>query len=95
MARIEGAFDLVVEGAEGGGGGRVPPRFLGQADTVFPTDNAAHGENAAEQFVEDSVHMTIVRLCPKRGHQVNVNVAFARMAKAGDRNAILLLQAGG
>ena len=95
MARIEGAFDLVVEGAEGGGGGRVTPRFLGQTDAVFPTDNAAHGENAPEQFVEDSVHMTIVRLGSNRSHQVDVNVAVPRMTKAGDRNAILLLQAGG
>ena len=83
-------FDLVVEMAEGRGGGRVPPRFLGQADAVLPTDNAAHGENAAEQFVEDSVHMTIVRFGSNRGHQVDVNVAVARMAKAGNRNAILL-----
>ena len=92
---VEGAFDLVMEMAEGGGGSRVPPRFLGQADAVFPTDNAAHGENAPEQFVEDSVHMTIVRLCPNRGHQVNVNVAVARMAKAGNRHTILLLETRG
>ena len=39
---VEGAFDLVMEMAEGGGGGRVPPRFLGQTDAVFPTDDASH-----------------------------------------------------
>ena len=94
MARIEGAFDFCVKGAEGRGGGRVPPRFFGQADAVLPADDAAHGENAAEQFVEDSVHMTIVRLGSNRSHQVDVNIAVARMAKAGNRHTILLLQAG-
>ena len=83
-----------MEGAEGRGGGRVPPRFLGQADAVFAADDATHGKNTAEEFVEDSVHMTIIRLCPNRGHQVDVNVAVARMAKAGNRHTILLLQAG-
>ena len=39
---IEGVFDLVVEGAESRGGGRVPPRFLGQTDAVLPTDDATH-----------------------------------------------------
>ena len=39
---IEGAFDLCVKGAEGGGGGRVPPRFFGKSDAVLPTDDAAH-----------------------------------------------------
>ncbi len=82
-----------MEGAEGRGGGRVPPRFFGETDAVLPTDDAAHGENAPEQFVEDSVHMTIVRFGSNRGHQVNVNVAVARMAKAGNRHAVLLLQA--
>ena len=95
MPGVEGAFDLVVQEAEGGGGSRVPPRFFSQTDAVLPADDAAHGENAPEQFVEDSMHLTIVWLRSNRGHQVNVNVAVARMAKAGNRHTILLLQAGG
>ena len=94
MARIESAFDLGVEMAEGGGGSRVPPRFLSQTDAVLPADDAAHGENAPEQFVEDSMHLTIVWLRSNRSHQVDVNVAVPRMTKAGDRNAVFLLQAG-
>ena len=92
---VEGAFDLVMEMAEGGGGSRVPPRFLGQTDAVLPTDDATHGKNTPEKFIQDAVHLTIVRLCPNRGHQVNVNVAVARMAKAGNRHAVLLLQTRG
>ena len=42
MAGIEGAFDFCVKGAEGGGGGRVPPRFFGKPDAVLTTDDAAH-----------------------------------------------------
>ena len=42
VARIEGAFDFCVEGAEGGGGSGVPPRFFGEADAVLPADDAAH-----------------------------------------------------
>ena len=29
MAGVKGAFDLCVEGAKGGGGSSVPPRFFG------------------------------------------------------------------
>lgn len=39
--------------------------------------------------------MTIVRLGSSRGHQVNVNVAVTRMTKAGNRNAVLLLEMRG
>ena len=39
---IEGAFDSVVETAEGRGGGGVPPRFFGETDAVLPTDDASH-----------------------------------------------------
>ena len=92
---IEGAFDFGVEGAEGGGGRRVPPRFFGKSNAVLPTDDATHGEDSLEKLVEDSVHMTIVRLCPNRGHQVDVNVAVSRMTKAGNRHAMLLLKPRG
>ena len=91
---IEGAFDLGVEMTEGRRGGYFPPRFFGKTDAVLPADDAAHGENAPEQFVEDSVHMTIVWLRSNRSHQVDVNVAVPRMTKAGNRHTILLLQAG-
>ena len=42
MAGIEGAFDFCVKGAEGRGGGGVPPRFFGETDAVLPTDDASH-----------------------------------------------------
>ena len=40
------------------------------------------------------MHMTIVRLRSNRSHQVDVNVAVARMTKAGNRYAVVLLEAG-
>ena len=42
VARVEGAFDLGVEMTEGRGGGYFPPRFFGEANAVFTTDDAAH-----------------------------------------------------
>ena len=42
MARIEGAFDFCVKGAESRGGGGVPPRFFGETDAVLPTNDASH-----------------------------------------------------
>jgi hypothetical protein len=91
LAGIEGAFDFCVKGAEGGGGGGVPPRLFGETDAVLPTDNAAHGEDSLEKLVENTVHPAIVRLGSSRGHQVDVNVAVSRMTKAGNRNSMLLL----
>lgn len=88
-------FDLIVEMAEGRGGGKFPPRFFSQTDTVLPTDDATHGEDSLEKLVENSVHPAIVRLRPSRGHQVDVNVAVARMTKAGNRHAMLLLKPRG
>ena len=41
------------------------------------------------------MHSAIVRLCPNRGHQIDVNVAVTRMTKAGNRNAVLLLEMRG
>ena len=94
VSGVEGVLDLVVEMAEGRGGGGVPPRFFGKTDAVFSTDDASHGEDSLEKLVENTVHPAIVRLGSSRGHQVDVNVAVARMTKAGNRHTILLLQAG-
>jgi len=80
-----------VEITEGRGGGKFPPRFFGKTDAVLPTNDAAHLQNATEQFVEDSMHPAIFRLRPSRGHQVDVNVAVTCMTKAGNRNAVLFL----
>ena len=91
VSGVEGAFDLVVEMAEGRGGGKFPPRFFGQTDAVLPADDAAHGEDSLEKLIENTVHPAIVRLGSSRGHQVDVNVAVARMTKAGNRHAMLLL----
>ena len=62
---------------------------------MLPTDNAAHGKDSLEKLVENTVHPAIVRLRPSRGHQVDVNVAVARMTKAGNRHAMLLLKPRG
>ena len=80
-----------MKGAEGRGGGGVPPRFFGETDAVLPTDNAPHGEDSLEKLVKNTVHPAIVRLGSSRGHQVDVNVAVSRMTKAGNRHAMLLL----
>jgi len=84
-----------VEITEGRGGGKFPPRFFGKTDAVLPTNDAAHLQNATEQFVEDSMHPAIVRLRPSRSHQVDVNVAVSRMTKAGNRNTVLFLESRG
>jgi len=80
-----------MEGAEGRCSGNVPPRFLCETDSVFSTNNAAHLQNTTEQFVQNPVHATIVWPGSNRGHQIDVNVAVARMTKAGNWNAVFLL----
>ena len=62
---------------------------------MLPTDDATHGEDSLEKLVENTVHPAIVRLGSSRGHQVDVNVAVARMTKAGNRHAMLLLKPRG
>ena len=41
------------------------------------------------------MHMSIIRLCSNRSHQIDVNVAVTRMTKAGNRHAMLLLKPRG
>ena len=84
-----------MEITEGRGGGKFPPRFFGKTDAVLPTNDAAHLQNATEQFVEDSMHPAIVGLCSNRGHQIDVNVPVTRMTKAGNRDAVLFLESRG
>ena len=82
-----------MEGAEGWCGRDVPPRFLCQTDAVLPADDATHLQNTPKQLIQNSVHVTIVWPGSNRGHQVDVNVAVARMAEAGNRDAVFLLEA--
>ena len=95
MAGVEGAFDLGVEMTEGRGGGGVPPRLFGEADAVFAADDAAHGKNTAEKFIQDAVHPTIIRFGASRSHQIDVNIPVPGMAKAGNGNPVFFLKLGG
>ena len=92
---IDGSLESVMKLAKGWRGCPVPPRFLGEADAVFPTDDAAHRQDASEQLVEDAVHVGIVGLRAGGGHEVHVDVAIAGVAKAGDGDTVFFLESGG
>src|SRR3954470_20518165 len=89
---VEGSLDFRVEGADSGRRREGPPAFFGEADAVFAGDRAAHGEDAVEQIVKRRVV-----LFPGEGpieihHDVDVDIAITRMAKARDGKAMLFLQ---
>ena len=62
----------------------VPPGSFGEADAVFPANDAAHGEDAAEELIEDAVHLGVVGPGAGRCHEVDVDVAVTGMTEAGD-----------
>ena len=59
---------------------------------MFPADDAAHGEDAAEELIEDAVHLGVVGPSADWCHEVDVDVAVTGMTEAGDGNAIFLLE---
>ena len=67
----------------------MPPGFFSQTDAVLTADHSAHGEDAPEQLIQNTMHSAIVGSGAGRGHQVDVNVAVAGVAKAGNRDAVL------
>ena len=79
---------------QGRGGGPVPPRFFGEADSVLAADHTPDGKNPVEQLIKNPAHAGIVWLGAGRGHEVDVDVAVPGVAKAGDRNMIFFLQPG-
>src|SRR5687767_3874488 len=77
--------------------GLAPPRLLREAYSVLPGNDAAPGEHLGEQFIQcgvDSLSNCSVGVVV-RGHDVDVDVAIARVAKARDGIAPLLAQQSG
>ncbi len=95
-AGIEGVFDGLVEGAAGVVDGVGEPAFFGDADAVFAADDAAEAEDVAEEIVEGNVGAgALIRVLHVGDHDVDVDVAVAGVAEAGDGEATADLEACG
>lgn len=95
-AGIEGVFDGLMEGAAGVVDGVREPAFFGDADAVFAADDAAEAEDVAEEIVEGGVGAgALVRVIHVGNHDVDVDVAVAGVAEAGDGEAAADLEACG
>ena len=95
-AGIEGVFDGLMEGAAGVIDGVREPSFFGDADAVFAADDAAEAEDVAEEVVESGVGAgALMRVLHVGDHDVDVDVAVAGVAEAGDGEAAADLEAGG
>lgn len=93
---IEGVFDGLMEGAAGVVDGVGEPTFFGDADAVFAADDAAEAEDVAEEVVESGVGAgALVRVLHVGDHDVDVDVAVAGVAEAGDGEAAADLEACG
>src|SRR4051794_16315218 len=69
----------------------APPWLLGDADPVLARDHAVPGQYLGEEFVQGCVHLPLhlaVGVVVRR-HDVDVNIAVARMTEAGYREAVL------
>src|SRR4051812_33762249 len=77
-------------------GGLRPPAFFGQANSMFARDDTTPGQHLGEQFVQGAFDpRTNSRRFVVCGHDVDVNIAIARMTEAGDREPVLTLQGSG
>src|SRR5258708_5596961 len=84
-----------MEGAEFGGGGEGPPGHLGKADAVFASDDTTPSEDLTEEVVQGGVGAVGGTGLGGVDHDVDVDIAVAGMAEAGDGEAVLFLQARG
>lgn len=72
-------------------GGRIPPGFFGQADTMFARNGASPSQHLAKKLIEGLC-------CIRRGsffrrdHQVDMNIPIAGMAERGDLDTEFFLQ---
>ena len=95
-AGIEGVFDGLMEGAAGVVDGVGEPAFFGDADAVFAADDAAEAEDVAEEIVEGGVGAgALIRVLHVWDHDIDVDVAVAGVAEAGDWEAAANLEACG
>jgi len=94
--RVEGGLDGGVEGAGGWGDGFVPPGFFCKADAVLSGDGTIPCEDLGEKFVEDGMGFFLDGGFFGIGdHDVDVDIAVARMAEAGDGKSAAFLEFGG
>jgi hypothetical protein len=74
---------------------QLPPRFLRQADAVLAGDDAAPFEDLFEEFIETAFAAPLRARRLVIHHHVDVDVAIARVTKAGNGQAVLRLQPRG
>ena len=88
-------FDPLVKFRTAGESGQRPPGQFGQADAVFAGDDAPQASTCRNR----SFSAAWERFCAPGfvgiHHHVDVDVAIARMAETGDRQAVLFLQSLG
>src|SRR4030095_2260327 len=71
-----------------------PPAFLCQADSVFACNHTAPSEDLRKKIVERALNLFadgMVAIVSVR-HDVDVNIAIAGVAEAGNRESMLCLQ---
>ena len=90
--RIQRLFESRVEGANFNRSGQRPPRFFRQPDAMLAGDNAAQRDHFREKIVQRGI--ASARVIGKRliHHEVDVDVAVARMAETRDGETVPLLQ---
>src|ERR1043166_1726439 len=93
--RVEGVLYRAVQLADRLGDGQRPPGLFGEADAMFAGNGALPGEGLAEKLIQGSVgaagglRLAIVH------HHIDMDVAVAGVAEAGDGQAVLRLQSSG
>src|SRR5690242_13380253 len=89
---VEGMLDRAVQRAALLRHRLRPPALLGESDAVFTCDHSAPREHLFEQIVERRLASLQRARLHFVEHHIDMNVAVPRVAKAGDGQAMLLLQ---
>src|ERR1035441_9109383 len=72
-----------------------PPALLGQANTVFPGNRTAPGDDLLEQFIQSRLTPPFSPGLFEIDHDVGVDVAVAGMTETGHREVVLPLETRG
>ena len=96
VERIECLLEPLMQRARDVARGLGPPAFFGQSDAMFSSDHTAPGEDLCEQFIQRPLDpLAHRRILVIRRHDVDVNIAVARVTKSGDGKTVTRLQVGG